>query len=344
MQEAASRYYIMSREVFMAKKGRVFSGIRPTGRAHLGNYLGAIKNYVALQDDYDCVYCIVDLHALTTVEDTVNLKQNSYEMALDLLAAGIRPQETILFIQSHVPQVTELHTILSMVMPLGKLTDLPTFKDKVRENPNNINYGLVGYPVLMAADIALYKTDAVPVGIDQAPHIEFTREIVRSFNHRYNTKVLIEPQMKTTEIPKVLGIDGKEKMSKSLNNHIEIAATPEETRKRVMEMVTDPARIKRTDPGNPDVCNVFSLHKIFTPQADVEVINVECRRAGIGCVDCKKQFAENLNKALEPFRARRAELAAQPDRVTAILNDGADRARAIAEKTMKEVRAAVQLP
>jgi len=328
----------------MAKKGRVFSGIRPTGRAHLGNYLGAIKNYVALQDDYDCVYCIVDLHALTTVEDTVNLKQNSYDMALDLLAAGIRPEETILFIQSHVPQVTELHTILSMVMPLGKLTDLPTFKEKVRENPNNVNYGLVGYPVLMAADIALYKSDAVPVGIDQAPHIEFTREIVRSFNYRYGTNVLIEPQMKTTEIPKVLGIDGKEKMSKSLNNQIEIAAAPEETRKRVMEMVTDPARIKRTDPGNPDVCNVFSLHKIFTPKADVEVINVECRRAGIGCVDCKKQFAENLNKALEPFRARRAELAAQPERVTAILDDGASRARAIAERTMTEVRAAVQLP
>ncbi len=328
----------------MAKKGRVFSGIRPTGRAHLGNYLGAIKNYVALQDDYDCVYCIVDLHALTTVEDTVNLKQNSYDMALDLLAAGIRPEETILFVQSHVPQVTELHTILSMVMPLGKLTDLPTFKEKVRENPNNVNYGLVGYPVLMAADIALYKTDLVPVGIDQAPHIEFTREIVRSFNFRYGTHALIEPQMKNTEIPKVLGIDGKEKMSKSLNNHIEIAATPEETRKRVMEMVTDPARIKRTDPGNPDVCNVFSLHKIFTPKADVVAIDAECRSASRGCVDCKKQLAENLNRSLEPFRAKRAELAAQPDRVTAILEDGAGRARVIAEKTMKEVRAAVQLP
>ena len=170
----------------MAKKGRVFSGIRPTGRAHLGNYLGAIKNYVALQDDYDCVYCIVDIHALTTVEDTINLRQNTYEMALDLLAAGIRPEETILFVQSHVPQVMELHTILSMVTPLGKLTDLPTFKDMVRQHPNNVNYGLVGYPVLMAADIVLYKSDLVPVGIDQAPHIEFTREVVRSFNYRYN--------------------------------------------------------------------------------------------------------------------------------------------------------------
>ncbi len=328
----------------MAKKGRVFSGIRPTGRAHLGNYLGAIKNYVALQDDYECVYCIVDLHALTTVEDTVNLRQNTYDMALDLLAAGIRPEETILFVQSHVPQVTELHTILSMVTPLGKLTDLPTFKEKARQQPHNVNYGLVGYPVLMASDIVLYKTDVVPVGVDQAPHIEFTREVVRSFNYRYSTSVLIEPQMKNTETPKVLGIDGKEKMSKSLDNQIELAATPEETRQRVMMMVTDPARIKRTDPGNPDVCNVFTLHKIFTPQAEVERINVECRRAGIGCVDCKKIFAENLNRSLEPFRAKRAELAAKPDQVQKILDDGAARARLIAEKTMKEVRAAVQLP
>ena len=328
----------------MAKKGRVFSGIRPTGHAHLGNYLGAFKNYVALQDEYECVYCIVDLHALTTIEDTLGLRQNTYDLAIDLLAAGIRPDETILFVQSHVPQVTELHTILSMVTPLGKLTDLPTFKEKVRQNPNNVNYGLVGYPVLQAADIALYKTDLVPVGIDQAPHIEFTREAVRSFNFRYNTNVLIEPQMKSAEVPKVLGIDGKEKMGKSLNNQIEIAATPEQTRQRVMLMVTDPQRMKRTDPGNPDVCNVFSMHKVFTPQADVEMINIECRRAGIGCVDCKKMFAENLNKSLEPFRAKRLEIAAQPDLVPAVLADGARRARVIAERTMAEVRAAVQLP
>jgi tryptophanyl-tRNA synthetase len=328
----------------MNKKGRVFSGIRPTGRAHLGNYLGAFKNYVALQDDYECVYCIVDLHALTTVEDTLNLKQNTYDLALDLLAVGIRPEETILFVQSHVPQVTELHTLLSMVTPLGKLTDLPTFKEKVRQNPANVNYGLVGYPVLMTADIVLYKTDLVPVGVDQAPHLEFARETVRSFNYRFNTKALIEPQMKSAAVPKVLGIDGKEKMGKSLNNHIELAATPEETRQRVMQMVTDPQRIKRTDPGNPDVCNVFTLHKVFTPSQDVEMINIECRRAGIGCVDCKKRFAENLNKALEPFRAKRAEIAATPDLVHTTLEDGARRARAIAEKTMVEVRQAVQLP
>lgn len=326
------------------KKGRVFSGARPTGRQHLGNYLGAIKNYVALQDEYDCVYCIVDLHALTTVEDTEDLRQNTYEMALDFLAAGIRPEESIVFVQSHVPQVTELHTILSMVTPLGKLTDLPTFKEKVRMHPHNINYGLVGYPVLMAADITLYKASVVPVGVDQASHLEFTRETVRSFNYRFKTNVLIEPEMKVTEVPKVIGIDGQQKMSKSLDNHIEIAATPEETTKRVMMMVTDPQRQRRSDPGNPDVCNVFSFHKIFSSPEEVAMVNVECRRAGIGCVDCKKLLAKNLNAHLAPFRARRAELDQKPDDVWNVLEDGARRAREIAEQTMKEVRAAVGLP
>ncbi|MFZ5818379.1 MAG: tryptophan--tRNA ligase [Chloroflexota bacterium] len=328
----------------MAKKGRVFSGARPTGRQHLGNYLGAIQNYVALQDDYECVYCIVDIHALTTVETTADLKQNTYEMALDWLAAGIRPEETIMFVQSHVPEVMELHTMLSMVTPLGKLTDLPTFKDKIRQNPNNVNYGLVGYPVLMAADIVLYKSDLVPVGVDQAPHIEFTREAVRSFNFRYGANVLVEPQAKHTEIPKVIGLDGKEKMSKSLDNHIELAATPEETHKRVMQMVTDPQRLRRDDPGDPDVCNVFSMHKIFSPGEEVEMINVECRKAGIGCVDCKKRFAANLNKHLEPFRAKRAEIGQTPQQVWDTLHNGARRAGVIAQQTMTEVRQAIGLP
>ncbi len=328
----------------MTKKGRVFSGARPTGRQHLGNYLGAIQNYVALQDEYDCVYCIVDVHALTTVETTKELKLNTFEMALDWLAAGIRPEESILFVQSHVPEVMELHTYLSMVTQIGKLTDLPTFKEKVVQQPENVNYGLLGYPVLMTADIVLYKSDVVPVGVDQAPHLEFAREVVRSFNYRYNTKVLIEPQVKHTEILKVLGIDGKAKMSKSLNNHIELASTPEETTKRVREMVTDPARQKRTDPGNPDVCNVFTMHKIFSPQEEIDMVNVECRRAGIGCVDCKLRFASNLNKHLEPFRAKRAELTSQESYVQDVLNDGGKRARAIAQQTMVEVREAMELP
>jgi tryptophanyl-tRNA synthetase len=328
----------------MAKKGRVFSGARPTGRQHLGNYLGAIQNYVALQKDYDSVYCIVDVHALTTVETTQELRLNTFEMALDWLAAGIKPDESILFIQSHVPEVMELHTYLSMVTQFGKLTDLPTFKEKVRQQPENVNYGLLGYPVLMTADIVLYKTDIVPVGIDQAPHIEFAREIVRSFNYRYSTKCLIEPQVKHTEVLKVVGIDGKDKMSKSLNNHIELASTPEETTKRVREMVTDPARMKKTDPGNPDICNVFTMHKIFSPQAEVDMINTECRKAGIGCVDCKMRFANNLNKHLEPFRAKRNELASQESYVKDVLNDGGKRARVIAQQTMSEVREAMQLP
>jgi tryptophanyl-tRNA synthetase len=331
-------------EIRPGKKGRVFSGARPTGRQHLGNFLGAIHNYVALQDEYECIYCIVDLHALTTIEDTVNLRQNTYEMALDWLAAGIRPDETIVFIQSHVPQVTELHLLLSMVTPLGKLTDLPTFKEKVRQQPNNVNYGLVGYPVLMAADIVLYKATVVPVGIDQAPHIEFTREAVRSFNFRYNKNILVEPQMKNTVVPKVLGIDGQEKMSKSLNNHIELAATPAETQQRVMQMVTDPQRMRRTDPGNPDICNVFALHKIISAPDEVATINQACRKAEIGCVDCKKRFASNLNHHLAPFRSRRAELDQHPDDIWDVLKDGSARAIKIAEQTIREAKEAIGLP
>ncbi|MCJ7700686.1 MAG: tryptophan--tRNA ligase [Anaerolineales bacterium] len=327
------------------KKGRVFSGARPTGRQHLGNYLGAIKNYVALQDEYEeTIYCIVDIHALTTVETTENLIQNTYEMALDWLAAGLRPEDSMIFVQSHIPEVLELHTFLSMVTQLGKLTDLPTFKEKVRNQPHNVNYGLLGYPVLMAADIALYKAVAVPVGVDQAPHIEFTREVVRSFNYRFETQVLVEPQMRATQIPKVLGIDGKSKMSKSLNNHIELAATPKETEQRVRQMVTDPQRIRRDDPGNPDVCNVFTMHKIFSPAEEVEMIDVECRKAGIGCVDCKKRFAKNLNADLAPFRARRVEWGENPENVWGVLHDGAARARAVAQETIAEVKDAIGLP
>jgi len=328
----------------MENKGRVFSGARPTGRQHLGNYLGAIQNYVELQKDFKCIYCIVDLHALTTLETTLDLKQNTLEMALDWLAAGIDPEKSIIFIQSHVPEVTELHTILSMVTPLGKLTELPTFKDKIREQPNNINYGLVGYPVLMTADIVLYKGNMVPVGVDQAPHLEFAREIVRSFNYRYGTDVLIEPEMKVTKIPKVLGMDGQKKMSKSLNNHIELATPPEETQKRVMRMVTDPARKLRSDPGNPDVCNVYSMHKIFSNPDEVDMINRECRTAGIGCVDCKKIFANNLNEHLAPFREKRTEIGKNPREVMDILYEGGKRAKKIAEETMREVRSAIGLP
>jgi tryptophanyl-tRNA synthetase len=325
------------------KKGRVFSGARPTGRQHLGNYLGAIRNYVALQDDYDCIYCVVDLHALTTLEDTNKLRNWTYEMTLDWLAAGMDPERgTIIFVQSHVPQVTELHLLLSMATPLGWLTRLPTFKEKVRQHPENVNYGLVGYPVLMAADITLYKADTVPVGVDQAPHLEFTREIVRRFNHHFGD-VLIEPQGKFTDFPKVLGLDGEQKMSKSLDNHIEIAASPEEIEKKVMHMVTDPARRFRKDPGHPEVCNVFTLHGFFSADV-VAQIETDCRSAAIGCVECKRLFAKNLANYFAPFRERRAALAADPDRVWDILSDGARRASAIAAETIAEAKASVGLP
>ena len=326
----------------MPKKGRVFSGARPTGRQHLGNYLGAIRNYVALQEEYDCVYCVVDLHALTTLEDTHRLREWTAEMVLDWLSAGMRPEETIIFVQSHVPQVTELHTILSMITPLGWLTRLPTFKEKVRQQPDNVNYGLVGYPVLMASDIALYKADTVPVGVDQAPHLEFSREIVRRFNGLFGD-VLVEPQAKHTEFTRVLGIDGKAKMSKSLDNHIELASTPEEVWERVKMMVTDPARQRRLDPGHPEVCNVFSLHGFFSAD-EVAQIEIDCRSAAIGCVDCKKRFARNLTDYFAPFRQRRAQFAADPAYVWDVLADGAQRARVIADEVIGEVKAAVGLP
>jgi tryptophanyl-tRNA synthetase len=327
-------------------RGRVFSGARPTGRQHLGNYFGAVRNYVALQEDYDCVYCVVDLHALTSLVDTSPLRQYTYEMVLDWLAAGMDPKRSIIFVQSHVPQVTELATLLGMVTPLGWLTRLPTFKDKVREQPDNVNYGLVGYPVLMAADITLYKADAVPVGVDQAPHLEFTREIVRRFNAQYGS-VLIEPQMKLTEVPKVPGLDGLGKMSKSLekNNSIDLADEPGEIRQKIMAAVTDPARQYKKDPGHPEVCNIFALHKLIsTDTAKIEQIDHDCRNASLGCVEHKRMFAEELIQYLAPFREIREKYAAHPDEVWDILRDGAVRARAIAAQTLAEVKQAVQLP
>jgi tryptophanyl-tRNA synthetase len=323
-------------------KGRVFSGARPTGRQHIGNYLGAIQNYVALQEDYECVYCVVDLHALTTLQDTDKLRTNTEEMVLDWLAAGMDPEKAIIFVQSHVPEVTELHTILSMVTPMGWLVRLPTFKEKVRIQPDNVNYGLLGYPVLMAADITLYKADTVPVGEDQAPHLEFTREIVRRFNHHFGP-TLVEPYIKLTPFPRVMGLDGVNKMSKSLDNHIELASSPEDIEQRVMTMVTDPQRRYRTDPGRPEVCNVFAFHGFFSPQQVTE-IEKQCRAAEIGCVDCKRALARNLADRLSSFRTRRAELAQDPELVWGVLADGAARASVIAKQTMAEVRQSVGLP
>ena len=317
-------------------KNRVFSGARPTGRQHIGNYLGAIQNYVKLQDSYQCVYCVVDIHALTTLEETDKLQHNIREMMLDWLAAGLDPERSIMFVQSHVPQVMELHTLLSMVTPLGWLTRVATFKEKARTQQHNINYGLVGYPVLMTADIVLYKAEVVPVGEDQLPHLELAREIVRRFNFIFGD-TFPEPQAKLTETPLILGLDGVSKMSKTLNNEIELAASPEETTQRVMAAFTDPARRFRSDPGHPEVCNVWRLHHYFNPD-ETDGIAEECRSAGRGCVECKRQLAEGINRALLPFRERRAELAEKPQYVRDVVANGAQQAGAIAVETLREVK------
>jgi len=317
-------------------KPRVFSGARPTGRQHLGNYLGAIQNYVALQDEYDCIYCVVDVHALTSLENTGDLHKNVHEMVLDWLAAGIDPRKSIIFIQSHVPEVMELHTLLSMVTPLSWLLRVPTFKDKVKLQPHNVNYGLVGYPVLMTADIILYKAEAVPVGEDQVPHLELAREIVRRFHYLFGD-TFPEPGAKLTSFPMILGLDGQEKMSKQVGNDIELALSPQETIDRVMTAVTDPARQYRTDPGHPEICNVYSLQHFFNPLR-LDEIGRQCRSAEIGCVDCKTLLAAGINISLQPFRERRAKLATKPKYIADVLADGALRARVIARETIKEVK------
>ena len=317
-------------------KKRVFSGARPTGRQHLGNYLGAIQNYVKLQDEYSCIYCIVDIHALTTMENTGELQNNIYEMILDWLAAGLDPQRSILFVQSHVPEVMQLHTLLGMVTPLGWLLRVPTFKEKIKLQPQNVNYGLVGYPVLMTADIVLYKAEVVPVGEDQLPHLELAREIARRFNSIFGD-TFPEPEARLASFPMILGLDGKQKMSKQLGNDIEISLSPEETIARVRTAVTDPARRYRNDPGHPEICNIYSLHKYFHP-LKLEEIATQCRAAKIGCVDCKMLLANEINATLAPFREKRKELAVNPNYIRDVLADGATRASIIARETLAEVK------
>jgi tryptophanyl-tRNA synthetase len=315
---------------------RVFSGARPTARQHIGNYLGAIQNYVALQEEYDCIYCVVDIHALTSMEDTSHLQEYIREIVIDWLAAGIDPERSIIFVQSHVPEVMELHTLLSMVTPLSWLMRVPTFKEKVKQQPENVNYGLVGYPVLQTADITLYRGEVVPIGEDQLPHLELAREIVRRFNNQFG-ETLIEPVAKLTSFPRIVGLDGSDKMGKSIGNAIELAATPEETEERIMTAVTDPARRYRNDPGHPEVCNIYSLHGYFS-EAQLADISRQCRSADIGCVECKKLLAKHINARLQGLREKRAELVARPQYIAEVLADGAQRARVIARETLHEVK------
>lgn len=331
----------MLTSVDMTSRKRVFSGMRPTGRLHIGNYLGALKNWVDLQDEYDCVYSVVDIHALTTIEEMEELPSNIREMVIDFLAAGIDPERSILYVQSQVPEVMELATFLGMITPLGWLTRVTTFKEKVRQHPDNVNYGLVGYPVLQTADIVLYKAGVVPVGEDQIPHLELAREIVRRFNRLFG-ETFPEPEAKLTEAPMIRGLDGANKMSKSLDNHIELALSEEETRKRVMTAVTDPQRTHRSIPGRPQICNVYQLHRFFNPEQTQTVFD-ECVTAQRGCVDCKRQLADGINRYLADFRARRQAIAARTGYVEQVLEDGTRRARAIARETMSEVRQRMNL-
>ena len=315
---------------------RVFSGIQPSGASHLGNYLGAQVNYVALQDQYDAIYAIVDYHAMTTVHDGAEMRRLTHEMVLDLLAVGLDPERCALIRQSDFPEHAELAWIFNTVVPVSWVERTPTYKEKRDQGVEN-SMGLLDYPVLQAADIVIYKASRVPIGRDQAAHLELSREIVRAFNRRYGA-IFPEPQADFTEVPVVLGIDGVRKMSKSAGNTIPIFAEPDEIRRLVMSMVTDPQRIKRTDTGRPEVCNVCQLHRHFGE--DYLQIQDGERTARTGCVETKQLLAERIIERFRPMRELRERLAADPGHVERVLAAGAAKVRPILETTMAEVRAA----
>jgi tryptophanyl-tRNA synthetase len=324
---------------------KVLSGMRPSGKLHLGHLHGALHNWKELQEDYDCYYFVADWHALTSeYADTSNIAASIFDMVVDWLAAGIDPRKATLFEQSHIKEHAELFLILSMITPLGWLERCPTYKEQLEEvkGKDLQTFGFLGYPVLQTADIIMYRANLVPVGVDQLPHLELAREIVRRFANFFGEGIFPEPQAKLTEFPKIPGTDGR-KMSKSYGNAIFLSDSEEETEKKLRPMITDPARVRRTDPGDPAKCPVFTLHKVYSPAETLKEMDAGCRSAGIGCIDCKKILAGNLNGDLAPLRGRRRELAAHPDRVREILEDGNTRARAAAVETMKAVRDAVRL-
>jgi tryptophanyl-tRNA synthetase len=315
----------------------VFSGIQPSGELHLGNYLGAIRNWVTLQDQYRCFFCVVDYHAITQTYDPREMPARVFDMIVDLLALGVDPERSTLFIQSMVPEHTELAWIFTTVTGFGDLERMTQFKDKAQTQPENINAGLFQYPVLQTADILLYKAQLVPVGQDQVQHIELARRVARSFNHRWGA-VFPECDALLSSTPKILGLDGQAKMSKSLGNSIGLAEGEKVIRKKLRSAATDPARVTRTDPGDPYKCNVHTLHTFFSDEPTLAWVREGCSTAGIGCVDCKGKLADNLIAHLTPYWQRRDELRAHPDRVAEILRAGADKARAVAQRTMSEVR------
>lgn len=322
-------------EAAPAARPRIFSGIQPSGVVHLGNDLGAIRNYVRLQHEYEAIYCIVDYHALTSTHDGAVLRQRTLEMAASLLALGLDPDRCALFVQSQRPEVTELAWLLATVTPVSWLERTPTYKEKKGHQPEDVNHGLLTYPVLQAADIVIYKASMVPVGKDQAAHLELSREIVRAFNARYG-ETFPEPQAVYTEAPTVLGTDGVKKMSKSVGNTIDILASPDVIRKQIMSMVTDTKRILRSDPGRPEVCNVCQLQPAFGD--DYEALWEGERTARTGCVDMKRLLADRIVARYADARERYADLMGDPARLHEILAAGAERIRPIAEATMAEVR------
>ncbi|HTL47688.1 MAG TPA: tryptophan--tRNA ligase [Verrucomicrobiae bacterium] len=322
---------------------RVLSGTRPTGKLHLGNFLGAIENFTKLQN-LDAYFMIADWHALTTeYESHTQIAQNVGEVMVDYLASGLDPEKCTIFIQSEVPEHVELALIFSMITPLGWLERNPTYKDQLKEMKGKdlATHGFLGYPVLQAADILLYKAVKVPVGEDQLPHLELTREILRRFHHLYKVQIFPEPEAILTQAPRIPGTDGR-KMSKSYNNCIYLADTKEETTAKVKTMVTDPARVRRTDPGNPEVCPVFYMHKIFN-QGNVPTVDKECRTAARGCTECKMEMAGKMNESLDPIRERRKEWTTKPKEVRKILDKGRDKARSTAQATLSEAMKAVGL-
>ncbi len=321
---------------------RTMSGIQPTGNLHIGNYLGALVNWVELQQQYEAFFCVVDLHALTQRPEPAALQRAVREVAIGILASGVDPDKATLFVQSHVPQHAELGWVLMCMTPLGDLNRMTQFKDKSTQQPENINAGLFTYPILQTADIVLYRAERVPVGEDQEQHLELARETVRRFNFVYG-ETFPEPQVVKSKAPRVLGLDGESKMSKSKNNEIGLFETADETMQKLRGAKTDPARLRRTDKGNPLVCNIFSYHGFFTPAAQREEIAAGCRAATLGCVDCKKMLAQNLEAVKGPIRERAAALREHPQRLDEILAAGAAKARAAAEATMTIVRERIGL-
>jgi tryptophanyl-tRNA synthetase len=325
-------------------KPRILSGMRPTGKLHLGNLAGALQNWVRLQDEYDSYHFVADWHMLTTdYADTSQLQVNILEMVTDWLGAGLDPEKATFFVQSRLPEHAELHLIFSMITPLGWLERVPSYKEALEniKDRDLHTYGFLGYPVLQAADILMYKATAVPIGEDQVPHVELTREIARRFNAFYGP-VFPEPQALLTPTPRLPGTDGR-KMSKSYDNAIFLSDPPQVVSKKLATMITDPARKRRTDKGNPDVCPVFDLHKVFSKRDVIEQVNRECRTAEIGCLDCKAYLAAYVNERLKPIQERRQPYEQDPQRVWDILDEGTERARKAAQATMAEVRKAVNL-